>query len=65
MSVIGDMLRMLYSVTCILWTPWDQQLSCADYQGVLIFQVNLYDEAPFGTITLCVDYAGVLDFQVS
>ena len=23
---------------------------CPDYQGVLIFQVSLYDKAPFGTI---------------
>ena len=33
------------------------------YQGVLIFQVSLYDKAPFGTITKCVDYAGVLIFK--
>ena len=33
---------------------------CPDYQGVLIFQVSLYDKAPFGTITKCADYAGVL-----
>ena len=25
--------------------------TCPDYQGVLIFQVSLYDKAPFGTIT--------------
>ena len=31
-----------------------------DYQGVLVFQVSLYDKAPFGTI---VDYAGVLIFK--
>ena len=36
---------------------------CPDYQGVLIFQVSLYDKAPFGTITKCVDYAGVLIFK--
>ena len=24
-----------------------------DYQGVLIFQVSLYDKAPFGTIARC------------
>ena len=34
-----------------------------EYQGVLIFQVSLYDEAPFGTITKYVDYAGVLIFN--
>ena len=33
---------------------------CPNYQDVLIFQVSLYDKAPFGTITKCVDYAGVL-----
>ena len=26
---------------------------CPDYQGVLIFQVSLYDKASFGTITKC------------
>ena len=31
-----------------------------DYQGVLIFQVSLYDKASFGTITKCVDYAGIV-----
>ena len=30
---------------------------------VLIFQVSLYDKAPFGTITKCVDYASVLIFK--
>ena len=33
---------------------------CPDYQGVLIFQVILYDKEQFGTSTKCVDYAGVL-----
>ena len=37
---------------------------CLDYQGVLIFQVSLYDKAPIGTITNCVDYAGVLIFMI-
>ena len=37
---------------------------CPDYQGVLIFQVSLYDKAaPFGTITKYVDYAGVFIFK--
>ena len=30
--------RCIYSGTCVLWTPWDQQ-KCPDYQGDLIFQV--------------------------
>ena len=36
--------------------------NCPGYQGVLIFQIRLYDKAPFGTTTRCVamDYAGVL-----
>ena len=37
--------------------------SCPDYQGVLIFQVSLYDKAPFGTIARCPDYAGVHIFK--
>ena len=36
---------------------------CPDYQGVQIFQVCLYDKAPFGTITKCVDYTGVPIFK--
>ena len=36
---------------------------CPDYQGVLIFQVSLYDKAPFGTIARCPDYAGVHIFK--
>ena len=33
---------------------------CPDYQGVLIFQVSLYDKSSFGTVTKSVDYGGVL-----
>ena len=33
---------------------------CPDYLGVLIFQISLYDKAPFGTINKYMDYAGVL-----
>ena len=29
----------------------------------MIFQVSLYDKAPFGAVTKCVDYAGVLIFK--
>ena len=32
---------------------------CPDYQGVLIFQVILYDKVQFGTSAKCLDYAGV------
>ena len=34
-------------------------------QGVLVFQVSLYDKASFGTITKCVNYVGVLIFKCS
>ena len=33
---------------------------CPDYQGVLIFQVSLYDKAPFGTINVL-----IMQLQVS
>ena len=36
---------------------------CPDYQGVLIFQVSLYDKPLFGTIARCPDYAGVHIFK--
>ena len=36
---------------------------CPDYQGVLIFQVSLYEKAPYGTTTKYVDYTGVLIFK--
>ena len=34
-----------------------------DYQGVLIFQVRLYNKAPLGAITECVEYADVRMFE--
>ena len=36
---------------------------CPDYQGVLIFQVILYEKVPFGTLTKCLDDAGVRIFK--
>ena len=48
---------------CITDTLGEPTKSVLDYQGVLIFQVSLYDKAPFGTITKCVDYTGVLIFK--
>ena len=36
---------------------------CPNYQGVLFYQVILYDKVPFGTSTKCVNYAGVLIFK--
>ena len=35
-------------------------LKCPDYQGVLIFQVNLHVNGYFETITKCPDYGGAL-----
>ena len=55
-------LMHIYSGTCVLWTPWDQK-KCPDYQGVLIFQVILYDKVQFGTSAKCLDYAGVRIFK--
>ena len=34
-----------------------------DYQGVLIFQVVLYEKVPFGILTMSLDYAGVHIFK--
>ena len=36
---------------------------CPDYQGVLIFQVVLYEKVLFGTSSKCLDYAGVHIFK--
>ena len=48
---------------CIMDTLGPTKGACPDYQGVLIFQVSLYDKAPFGTIARCPDYAGVHIFK--
>ena len=53
----------IYTVKPVYYGHLGTNEKCSDYQGVLIFQVNLYDKAPFGTITKCVDYAGVLIFK--
>ena len=36
-----------------------KSVHCPEYQGVLIFQVTLYEKVLYGTSTNCVDYAGV------
>ena len=36
---------------------------CPDYQGVLIFQVIVYDKVPFETSSKCVNYSGVYIFK--
>ena len=63
-------LNFLYATTCfndtvepLYYGHLGTNKKCPDYQGVLIFQVSLYDKASFGTITKCVDYAGVLIFK--
>ena len=54
-----------YTVKPVYYGHLGTSKKCPDYQGVLIFQVSLYDKASFGTITKCVDYAGVLIFKCS
>ena len=49
---------MYYNGTCALYYG----PACPDYQGVLIFQVILYNVS-FITSTKCIDYAGVLSFK--
>ena len=39
---------VLYSGTCVLWTPLDLQ-KCPDCKGILIFQIILYEKVPFRT----------------
>ena len=53
----------VYSGICVLWTPWDQPKVSRLSRHILIFQVSLYDKAPFGTIARCPDYAGVHIFK--
>ena len=58
---IASEISQLYIVEPVYHGHLGANQKCPDYQGVLIFQVSLYDKAaPFGTITKCVDYAGVL-----
>ena len=62
----GLVTRYIVAVTvcsCVQWNlcimdTLGTNKKCPDYESVLIFQVSLYDKAPFGTITKCVDYAG-------
>ena len=52
-----------YTVEPVYYGHLGTNQRCPDYQGVLIFQVSLYDKAPFGTIARCPDYAGVHIFK--
>ena len=51
---------MSHTVGPVYYEHLGTSKKCPGYQGVLIFQVSLYDKAPFGTITKCVDYASAL-----
>ena len=52
-----------YTVEPLYYGHLGTTKKCPDYQGVLFFQVSLYEKALFGTTTKCVDYAGVLIFK--
>ena len=43
----------VYTVEPVYYGHLGTSQRCPDYQGVLIFQVSLYDKAPFGTIARC------------
>ena len=49
----------------LLYVQWNLCImdTLGPTKGVLIFQVSLYDKAPFGTIARCPDYAGVHIFK--
>ena len=53
----------LHTVEPVYYGHLGTNQRCPDYQGVLIFQVSLYDKALFGTIARCPDYAGVHIFK--
>ena len=53
----------IYIVEPVYYGHLGTNQRCPDYQGVLIFQVSLYDKAPFRTIARCPDYAGVHIFK--
>ena len=38
-------------------------IKCPNYQGAFIFQVSLYNKAPFGIIIKCVAYTSILIFK--
>ena len=57
------LLYTCYTVEPVYYGHLGTNQRCPDYQGVLIFQVSLYDKVPFGTIARCPDYAGVHIFK--
>ena len=54
---------MTFTVKPVYYGRFRTNRKCPDYQGALIFQVNLYDKEPFGTITKCMDYASIFIFK--
>ena len=56
-------LNYAYTVEPVYYGHLGTNQRCPDYQGVLIFQVSLFDKAPFRTIARCPDYAGVHIFK--
>ena len=63
LCLIRKLCKHCSTVEPVYYGHLETNRKCPGYQGVLIFQVSLYDKAPFGTITKCVDYAGVLIFK--
>ena len=53
----------MYTVEPVYYGHLGTNQRCPDYQVVLIFQLSLYDKAPFGTIARCPDYEGVHIFK--
>ena len=53
----------VYTVEPVYYGHLGTIKKCPDYQGVLIFQVSLYNKALFGTVAKCVDYTGVRIFK--
>ena len=60
--ILSIMVPNCYTVEPVYYRHLGTNQRCPDldYQGVLIFQVSLYD---FGTIARCPDYAGVHIFK--
>ena len=61
--VVNHLILLYLLLYAVYYEHLKTNKKCLNYQGVLIFQVSLYDKAPFGTITKCVDYTGVPIFK--
>ena len=53
----------LHTVEPVYYVHLGSNKKCPDFQGVLIFQVILYEEVPFGTSAKYLDYTGVHIFK--